>query len=171
MSANGYLQLAFYLAVLLLLAKPFGSYMARIYQGEPAVLNRWGAPVERLVYRLCAIDPAEEMHWTQYALAVLWFSLAGFAAVYALARAMQAGGGLVALVRVAAGGALGAMLSAFFWLPALAERYALSPERTQRVIGGPYTYFLHFVDPRQWLDPGWGFGSSVTGPADGMSFC
>jgi K+-transporting ATPase ATPase A chain len=86
MSANGYLQLAFYLAVLLLLAKPFGSYMARIYQGEPAVLNRWGAPVERLVYRLCAIDPAEEMHWTQYALAVLWFSLAGFAAVYALQR-------------------------------------------------------------------------------------
>jgi K+-transporting ATPase ATPase A chain len=86
MSANGYLQLAFYVAVLIGLAKPLGTYMARIYEGQPALLNRIGAPVEKLAYRLCGIQPEQEMRWTQYALAALWFSLAGFLAVYALQR-------------------------------------------------------------------------------------
>ena len=86
MSANGYLQLVFYVVVLLTLAKPLGTYMAHIYEGEPALLNRIGAPFERLIYRLCGIDPAEEMRWTQYAMAALWFSLLGTLAVYALQR-------------------------------------------------------------------------------------
>ena len=86
MSANGYLQLAFYVVVLIALAKPLGAYMARIYEGQPAVLNRFGAPLERLVYRLCGVDRAQEMRWTQYALAALWFSLLGTLAVYALQR-------------------------------------------------------------------------------------
>jgi potassium-transporting ATPase potassium-binding subunit len=86
MSANGYLQLVFSVVVLLALAKPLGTYMARIYEGEPALLNRIGAPFERLIYRLCGIDPAEEMRWTQYAMAALWFSLLGTLAVYALQR-------------------------------------------------------------------------------------
>jgi potassium-transporting ATPase potassium-binding subunit len=86
MTANGYLQLAFYVVVLIGLAKPLGAYMARIYQGEAAGLNRAGAPVERLIYRLCSVDPAEEMSWTRYALALLWFSLLATLAVYALQR-------------------------------------------------------------------------------------
>jgi len=86
MTANGYLQLAFYAAVLIALAKPLGAYMADIYEGKPALLNRWGAPGERLIYRICGVDPAAEMHWTRYALAVLWFSLLGTLAVYALQR-------------------------------------------------------------------------------------
>jgi K+-transporting ATPase ATPase A chain len=86
MTANGYLQLLFYLAVLLLLVKPLGAYMARIYQGEPAFLNRIGAPIEKLFYRLCGIDPAQEMRWTQYAIAMLVFNLCGGLAVYALQR-------------------------------------------------------------------------------------
>ena len=86
MTANGYLQLALYVVVLLALAKPLGAYMARIYQNEPAVLNRIGAPFENLLYRLCGIDPAQEMRWTQYALAMLWFNLVGLLAVYALQR-------------------------------------------------------------------------------------
>ena len=86
MSANGYLQLGFYILILLALAKPLGAYMANIYEGKPALLNRVGAPFEQLVYRLCGIDPAEEMRWTQYAMATLWFSLLGTLAVYALQR-------------------------------------------------------------------------------------
>ncbi len=86
MTANGYFQLALYIAVLIALAKPLGAYMADIYEGKPALLNRWGAPLERLIYRLCGVDPAGEMHWTRYALAVLWFSLLGTLAVYALQR-------------------------------------------------------------------------------------
>ncbi len=86
MSANGYLQLAFYLVVLIALAKPLGLYMARVYQGEPALLNRAGAPLERALYRVSGIDPAKEMHWTEDAIAMLLFNLLGFVAVYALQR-------------------------------------------------------------------------------------
>ena len=84
MSANGYLQLGIYLVVLIALAKPLGAYMARIYQGEPAMLNRAGAPLERVLYRISGVDPAKEMHWTEYAIAMLVFNFLGFLAVYAL---------------------------------------------------------------------------------------
>ena len=86
MTANGYLQLAIFVVVLVALAKPLGTYMARIYEGEPAVLNRIGAPLERLIYRLCGVDPAREMRWTEYAVATLAFNVLGLLAVYALAR-------------------------------------------------------------------------------------
>jgi K+-transporting ATPase ATPase A chain len=86
MLANGYLQLAVYLAVLIALAKPLGIYMARIYEGEPAFLNRLGAPFERLLYQLCGIDPKQDMRWTEYAIAMLVFNLIGFFAVYVLQR-------------------------------------------------------------------------------------
>jgi K+-transporting ATPase ATPase A chain len=86
MTANGYLQLAFYIAVVLALAKPLGAYMARIYAGEPAFLNRLGAPFERLLYRACGVDPQREMRWTEYAAAALAFNILGLLALYALQR-------------------------------------------------------------------------------------
>jgi K+-transporting ATPase ATPase A chain len=86
MTANGYLQLAFYLVVLIALAKPLGTYMAAIYEGKPAILNQLGAPLERLIYRLCGVKESEEMSWTRYALAALWFTLFGLLAVYGLQR-------------------------------------------------------------------------------------
>ena len=86
MTANGYLQLGFYVIVLLALAKPLGAYMARIYEGRPAFLNRIGGPFERLLYRVCGVDPQREMHWTEYALAAILFNIAGVVVVYALQR-------------------------------------------------------------------------------------
>jgi len=86
MTANGYLQVVFFLVVVVALAKPLGLYMARIYEGQPAFLNRIGAPLERLIYRACGVDPAQEMRWTQYAVAVLAFSLIGLLVAYALQR-------------------------------------------------------------------------------------
>ena len=86
MSANGYLQLAFFLIVVVALAKPLGTYMARIYEGQPAFLNRIGAPFERLIYRLCGVDQFKEMRWTEYAIAVLWFALVSVLAAYAIQR-------------------------------------------------------------------------------------
>jgi K+-transporting ATPase ATPase A chain len=86
MTANGYLQLAFYLVVLIALAKPLGTYMAAIYEGKPAILNELGAPLERLIYRICGVKESEEMSWTRYALASLWFTLFGLLAVYGLQR-------------------------------------------------------------------------------------
>ena len=86
MTANGWLQLALYVVVLLALAKPLGAYMARVYEGQPAVLNRFGAPVERILYKVCGIDPQREMHWIEYTLAALAFNIAGLVVVYALQR-------------------------------------------------------------------------------------
>jgi K+-transporting ATPase ATPase A chain len=86
MSANGYLQLVFYVVVLIALARPLGAYMARIYEDRPAFLNRIGAPVERLMYRVSGVDPAREMRWTEYAIAMLVFNFLGLLAVYALQR-------------------------------------------------------------------------------------
>ena len=85
MNANGYFQIVFYFVVLLVLAKPLGVYMADVYEGRSSVL-RFGRPLERLMYRLAGIDAGKEMRWTQYALASLWFTLAGVIAVYALQR-------------------------------------------------------------------------------------
>ncbi|HYR00413.1 MAG TPA: potassium-transporting ATPase subunit KdpA [Casimicrobiaceae bacterium] len=86
MTANGYLQLVFYVVVLIALAKPLGAYMARVYEGRPAFPNRVGAPVERLLYKVCGIDPDREMRWTEYAVAAMAFNILGILAVYALQR-------------------------------------------------------------------------------------
>ncbi len=85
MTANGWLQLAVYVVVLLLLVKPLGRYMADVFDGSAAV-TRWCAPAERGLYRLCRIDPAAPMDWKQYAVAVLVFNILGTFAVYALQR-------------------------------------------------------------------------------------
>ena len=86
MSANGYLQIGLYFVVLIALVKPLGAYMARIYENEPAVLNRFCAPFERLIYRLCGVDPSKETGWIEYTVALLVFNLLGGLAVYGLQR-------------------------------------------------------------------------------------
>lgn len=86
MSANGLLQIALFLGVLIALAKPLGWYMARVYEGKLPAFVRWMAPIENLFYRLCGVDSKQEMRWTQYALAMLWFSMLGVLAVYGLQR-------------------------------------------------------------------------------------
>jgi len=86
MTGNGILQLAFYLVVLLALAKPLGAYMARVYEGRPFVLDRPLGWLERLIYRASGVVPGAEMGWKTYALTMLLFNLAGLLAVYALQR-------------------------------------------------------------------------------------
>ena len=86
MTANGILQLAFYLVVLIVLAKPLGAYMARVYQNQPFGLNRALGWLERLIYRLAGVRPAEEMGWKTYALTMLLFNFFGLLAVYLLQR-------------------------------------------------------------------------------------
>ena len=55
MTFNGFLQIAIYLIVLVLLAKPLGGYMARVYQGEHTLLTRVLGPIERLSYRILGV--------------------------------------------------------------------------------------------------------------------
>jgi K+-transporting ATPase ATPase A chain len=86
MTANGIFQLAFYVIVLLALAKPLGSYMARVYQNQPFGLERVLGWLERLIYRLAGVKPSEEMGWKTYAVAMLLFNFAGLVALYLLQR-------------------------------------------------------------------------------------
>jgi K+-transporting ATPase ATPase A chain len=85
-TAAGILQLVLYVVVLLLAAKPLGGYMARVYAGEPTWVGRLVGPLERLIYRVAGVDPAQEMRWTRYAVAALLFNVLGLLVVYALQR-------------------------------------------------------------------------------------
>ncbi|HSE65488.1 MAG TPA: potassium-transporting ATPase subunit KdpA, partial [Gemmatimonadales bacterium] len=90
MTTNGWLQLGLYMVVLLGLAKPLGTFMAKIYVGEPTWLGRLLGPVERLCYRVMGVSPDDEMDWKQYAWSFLLFSLLSALAVYLLLRAQAA---------------------------------------------------------------------------------
>ena len=85
MTANGYLQLAFYIVVLIALAKPLGAYMANVYEGKGAAI-RLGGGVERFLYRVSGVDASHEMRWTEYAMAMLLFNMFGGLLVYGLQR-------------------------------------------------------------------------------------
>jgi K+-transporting ATPase ATPase A chain len=85
MTAAGWLQLAIYLIVLLLLVRPLGHYMADVFSGTASVTRRFGW-LERAVYRLCQVDADASMSWKQYALCMLAFNAMGAVALYALQR-------------------------------------------------------------------------------------
>lgn len=86
MTFTGWLQILIYLVVLILLVKPLGQYMVRVYQGERLFLSRLLSPVERLFYRLAGVKPEEGMEWTTYTFSVPGFSLVGFIFVYLFQR-------------------------------------------------------------------------------------
>jgi potassium-transporting ATPase potassium-binding subunit len=86
MTANSALQLGLYLVVLLVLAKPLGAYMARVYEGRPIGLDRVLGWLERLIYRFVGVRPDTEMGWKTYAAAMLTFNFVGILAVYLLQR-------------------------------------------------------------------------------------
>ena len=86
MSAIGVLRIAISLAVVFLLVKPLGAYMARVYEGRRTLLDPVLRPLERLLYRLCRIDPNEDMTWQTYTIAMLVFTIAGELLLYGFQR-------------------------------------------------------------------------------------
>jgi potassium-transporting ATPase potassium-binding subunit len=84
MNTSDLFQLLVYLGSLLALTPLLGAYMARVLGGQPYRFMSWLRPIERIVYRLAGVNPAEEMRWTEYAGALLIFSAWGFAAVLCL---------------------------------------------------------------------------------------
>ena len=89
MTTNSYFQIICYISILLLLVKPLGWYMAKVYEDESVGLNRLLAPVETMLYRLSGVNPKQEMPWTDYAIAMLVFNVLGILSVYAL-QSLQA---------------------------------------------------------------------------------
>jgi K+-transporting ATPase ATPase A chain len=86
MNLHNWLQILIFFGTLLLLVKPLGSYMAKVYQGERIFLDRMLCPVERFLYRLSGIDPHSEMTWKTYAVAMLIFNVIGLLFIYTLQR-------------------------------------------------------------------------------------
>jgi len=86
MTANGWIQIALFSVIVTLLVKPFGGYMTRVFAGERTVLSPVLVPIERGIYWLCGVDEKQEQHWVTYAVAMLFFTMAGFVTLYALQR-------------------------------------------------------------------------------------
>jgi K+-transporting ATPase ATPase A chain len=86
MTFDGWIQIALYGAVIVLLIKPFGGYMTRVFTGERTFLSPVLVPVERAFYRLSAVDEKSDQNWLTYAVGMLLFSLVGFISLYALMR-------------------------------------------------------------------------------------
>jgi K+-transporting ATPase ATPase A chain len=82
MTINGWLQIAFYSVVLLLVTKPLGVYMVKVYDGTLT----WLRPFERWLYRLAGVNPDEDQHWTAYTASMLLFSVASMLLTYAVLR-------------------------------------------------------------------------------------
>ena len=79
------LEFLAYLAILTLLARPLGLFMARTYEGERTILTPFMAPAEKLIYRCCRIAD-EEMNWREYAAALLAFNGVMFVTLFAMLR-------------------------------------------------------------------------------------
>lgn len=86
MTINGWIQIAAFCAVIILLVKPLGGYMTRVFTGERTFLSPLFGPVERVLYRLAGTSEREDQHWTGYAAAMLSFNIAGFLLLYAMQR-------------------------------------------------------------------------------------
>ncbi|HVH08618.1 MAG TPA: potassium-transporting ATPase subunit KdpA [Gemmatimonadales bacterium] len=79
MSANGWLQILVFSVALLVITKPLGIYILKVYDGS----FRWLGPVERFLYRCAGVDPADDQHWTAYAASLLIFSVVSMLFTYA----------------------------------------------------------------------------------------
>ena len=87
MSANGWLQIAIFCVLVLLLARPMGLYMVRVFARERTWLDPLLRPLEKLLYRLTGVREDEEMRWTEYAVSMLIFSAASLLLTYVIERA------------------------------------------------------------------------------------
>ncbi len=86
MLSNSIIQVAAYFILVTAISVPLGLYMARVFSHERTFLDPVLAPIERLIYRICGINPEVEMGWAGYAIAMLAFSLISMIFLYALQR-------------------------------------------------------------------------------------
>src|SRR5262249_29071273 len=86
MSPMAIFQISIYFLVLLILTKPLGSFMAKVFQGGRTFLHPVLRPLERAIYKLSGVDENVEQRWTQYTASLLAFSIAGFIFTYLIQR-------------------------------------------------------------------------------------
>src|SRR5579885_2914571 len=86
MTANGWLQILFFVALVLAVTKPLGIFMARVFNRERTFMDPVLRPIEKLIYGTTGVDENREMRWTEYAVAMLLFSLVSMLVLYVMQR-------------------------------------------------------------------------------------
>src|SRR6195256_6884139 len=86
MTPNGWLQILLFLAVIFAVTKPLGIFMARVFNREKTFMDPVLRPIERLFYRVTAVDENHEMRWTEYATSMLLFSMVSMVVLYLMER-------------------------------------------------------------------------------------
>src|SRR5579871_5627166 len=86
MTANGWFQIAVFLALILLVTKPMGVFMTRVFNRARTFMDPVLRPVERLLYKVTGVDEQHEMRWTEYAASMLLFSVVSMVLLYLIER-------------------------------------------------------------------------------------
>jgi K+-transporting ATPase ATPase A chain len=86
MTANGWFQILLFLVLVFLVTKPMGVFMTRVFNREKTFMDPVLRPIERLLYRVTGVDEDHEMHWTEYAISMLLFSLVSMIVLYLMER-------------------------------------------------------------------------------------
>jgi potassium-transporting ATPase potassium-binding subunit len=89
MTSNGWLQIFVFFAAVFLVTKPLGVFMARVFERKRTFLDPLLRPIERLIYRATGVDEKREMRWTEYAFAMLCFSVIPMLVLYGIERMQQ----------------------------------------------------------------------------------
>jgi len=83
------IQYVLFVVIVTILVKPLGGYMERVFSRQRTLLDRLCLPVERLIYRITAVDPDVEMTGKEYATCFVLFGLIGTFLLYAILRMQQ----------------------------------------------------------------------------------
>ncbi len=86
MTLNGWLQILVFIAIIIAIAKPIGVFLTEVFEGKRTFLHLVLRPLEKLIYRLTRVDEKREMRWTEYAGAMLLFSVVSMVLLYLIQR-------------------------------------------------------------------------------------
>ena len=86
MTFNGWMQIALYVAILLVLIRPLGGYLSRVLEGQRTLLSPVLVPVERGFYGLAGVDPNEDQSWWVYCRSMLIFHVVAYVFLYLMLR-------------------------------------------------------------------------------------
>jgi K+-transporting ATPase ATPase A chain len=86
MTLNGWLQILLFTVIVIALAKPVGVFLTHVFSGERTFLHPVFRPIERIIYKLTGVKEEREMHWSEYATAMLLYSLVSLLVLYLIQR-------------------------------------------------------------------------------------
>jgi len=89
MTGNGWFQIFIFLGLVLLVTKPLGLFLYRVYERKSTFLDPILRPVERLIYRVCNIDENKEQDWKAYGIAMLFYSGVSLLLLYLIERTQE----------------------------------------------------------------------------------